>query len=300
MAMAKVMINNLATTEGIGYSATVSSSAFRSVSKYTGLYNVEEIYNGEWVLATGNNASTVYLYDMRASTPVYSKAIAFPTGYYLCKFELNGKIYIISTDSDVIDNVNIMEIELNSLTYNGNDGFDYQNKEKVVYVDTDVMVNKAFTGYVTKDNSKLIVLKGQYKTDGYEVSSGRVLVVDMNTIMSAENETTIGVKQTISCPELVSGWSSETVEMAIVGNTNDTRIQVIATACYYDSDGDENKFMKTLLTTEDTENIIAIKYKNQYFSKVQPQLLSAGGPDVRAGKTFIGWMGYPETGTLEV
>ena len=50
----------------------------------------------------------------------------------------------------------------------------------------------------------------------------------------------------------------------------------------------------------DTENIIALKYKNQYFSKVEPQTLSAGGPDVRAGKTFIGWMGYPETGTMEV
>lgn len=50
----------------------------------------------------------------------------------------------------------------------------------------------------------------------------------------------------------------------------------------------------------DTENIIAIKYKNEYFSKVQPQTLSAGGPDVRAGKTFIGWQGYPETGTMEV
>lgn len=50
----------------------------------------------------------------------------------------------------------------------------------------------------------------------------------------------------------------------------------------------------------DTENIIALKYKNEYFSKVQPQTLSAGGPDVRAGKTFIGWQGYPETGTMEV
>ena len=50
----------------------------------------------------------------------------------------------------------------------------------------------------------------------------------------------------------------------------------------------------------DTENIIALKYKNKYFSKVQPQTLSAGGPDVRAGKTFIGWQGYPETGVMEV
>ena len=55
-----------------------------------------------------------------------------------------------------------------------------------------------------------------------------------------------------------------------------------------------------LSNVEDSEDIIAVIYKNEYFSKIKPQTLSAGGPDVRAGKTFIGWMGYPETGTMEV
>ena len=63
----------------------------------------------------------------------------------------------------------------------------------------------------------------------------------------------------------------------------------------------ENIMEMDKLTGEiDDSEIIAIKYKNNYFYKQVAEQLSAGGGDVRAGKTFIGWMGYPETGTLEV
>ena len=63
----------------------------------------------------------------------------------------------------------------------------------------------------------------------------------------------------------------------------------------------ENSMEMDKLTGEiDGSEIIAIKYKNNYFYKQVAEQLSAGGGDVRAGKTFIGWMGYPETGTLEV
>ena len=51
---------------------------------------------------------------------------------------------------------------------------------------------------------------------------------------------------------------------------------------------------------KDTKNILALKYKDEYFYSMKGNVLSAGGPDVRAGKTFIGWLGTPETGTLEV
>ena len=37
-----------------------------------------------------------------------------------------------------------------------------------------------------------------------------------------------------------------------------------------------------------------------YTTLYDPHILTAGQPDVRAGKTFIGWMGIPETGTMEV
>lgn len=95
-------------------------------------------------------------------------------------------------------------------------------------------------------------------------------------------------------PEYITPVQSYTVgnysvENGLHSNKNTTRIILIIR---YSLIG--------LIGVEDIENVIAVIYKNQYFSKVQPQVLSAGGPDVRAGKTFIGWMGYPETGTLEV
>lgn len=48
------------------------------------------------------------------------------------------------------------------------------------------------------------------------------------------------------------------------------------------------------------ENIVALKYKEQYFYKMKPEELSAGTGDVKKGKTFIGVKGIPEEGTLEV
>ena len=51
--------------------------------------------------------------------------------------------------------------------------------------------------------------------------------------------------------------------------------------------------------SEDTENIIGVKYKGKTFYSLQGGQLTAGGPDVRKGKTYIGWMGYPETGIAE-
>lgn len=52
----------------------------------------------------------------------------------------------------------------------------------------------------------------------------------------------------------------------------------------------------------DTENIIALKYNGDiYYKRAYPaQTLTAGQQDVRLGKSFIGWMGQPESGLLEV
>ena len=49
-----------------------------------------------------------------------------------------------------------------------------------------------------------------------------------------------------------------------------------------------------------TNTVVAIKYANSYWYPTLGESLSAGQGDVREGKTFIGWMGYPEMGTMEV
>ena len=57
-----------------------------------------------------------------------------------------------------------------------------------------------------------------------------------------------------------------------------------------------------LYLTSTNEVLIGLKYNGEtYYKQIYPAgTLTAGQPDVRAGKTFIGYMGIPETGTMEV
>lgn len=70
--------------------------------------------------------------------------------------------------------------------------------------------------------------------------------------------------------------------------------------------GYDNKNSSTSTILYDTiyigveEEVIAIKYQNKIYYNSQVESLTAGQPDVRAGKTFIGYMGYVEEGTMEV
>lgn len=60
------------------------------------------------------------------------------------------------------------------------------------------------------------------------------------------------------------------------------------------------KNLHKLETGLDTNNIMGIKYKNQYFYNIKNYLLTAVQEDVKVGKTFIGNGGMPQTGTMEV
>ena len=62
----------------------------------------------------------------------------------------------------------------------------------------------------------------------------------------------------------------------------------------------DNKHLYRYIKGLDSTKVVAIKYLNSYWYPTLAQSLSAGQPDVREGKTFIGYMGYPEIGTMEV
>lgn len=55
--------------------------------------------------------------------------------------------------------------------------------------------------------------------------------------------------------------------------------------------------LQYVTTTPGYQELIGIKYNGEYFYKPKARVLTAGQPDVRQGKTYIGWMGYPEVGT---
>lgn len=75
----------------------------------------------------------------------------------------------------------------------------------------------------------------------------------------------------------------------LVPDTNYTNI-----LCY------GKEYLTRISNSVDVENIIGVIYKGKKFYSIKQGDLSAGGSDVKAGKTFIGYMGEIETGTLEV
>ena len=119
-------------------------------------------------------------------------------------------------------------------------------------------------------------------------SSIRLNVFDLQEILLAEDQSSVTNIQQYNINN-----RNAYGEFEIVGNSTDTMIQI-----FY---ANGTKYaMYTLLNSIDEEKLIGVMYKNKYFMHIDEHLLTAGQPDVKAGKTFIGWMGYPETGTMGV
>lgn len=109
--------------------------------------------------------------------------------------------------------------------------------------------------------------------------------------------------ETISYNKFIRGGWTDAYANSIAGrdlpiiSTDFSRIYSIVCA------NDGNSFAKTIimqiLLDKDIKNIIGVKYKNKVFYATKKQL-TATVEDVRKDKTFIGFKGIPETGTMEV
>lgn len=151
--------------------------------------------------------------------------------------------------------------------------------EKEFYIKTRSSDARGYNIDITSDGQYLIA--GGQTESGYS-STSFVCICKIEDIYTIENRKTLSAISTYNVP--YTSYNS-------YFNTDCSQIIVYK----------ENSMEMDKLTGEiDGSEIIAIKYKNNYFYKQVAEQLSAGGGDVRAGKTFIGWMGYPETGTLEV
>ena len=137
-------------------------------------------------------------------------------------------------------------------------------------------------GIVSNDGKNLIYILGIIEYSN--VSNACVVVQDISNILTIEENSELEYKQYTSLSNLAFASKNEVLSQ----NQDGTRIFI-----------GSSKLTTSLTTSLDIENIIGVKYKNQFFMKIQNHLLTAGGGDVRAGKTYIGWMGYPETGTAE-
>ena len=192
----------------------------------------------------------------------------------ICIEGLNKMIefYTVSSYAQII--IYSLNIEGNKIS---------STREKTIKTDLKTSSNdKIWGSFITNDLSKLIMMYGRGG------SSIRLNVFDLQEILLAEDQSSVTNIQQYNINN-----RNAYGEFEIVGNSTDTMIQI-----FY---ANGTKYaMYTLLNSIDEEKLIGVMYKNKYFMHIDEHLLTAGQPDVKAGKTFIGWMGYPETGTMGV
>ncbi len=136
--------------------------------------------------------------------------------------------------------------------------------------------NNARNAFVTLDNQYYIEDNVHYNALGG--MSNRDLKVYKLNQTTTEAWTAI---QTLTC----GANDNDVVKFNVIGNKG-----------FAGNGGRLYRYIQGL----DTEKLVAIKYKNSYWYPTLATTLSAGQSDVREGKTFIGYMGYPEIGTMEV
>lgn len=161
---------------------------------------------------------------------------------------------------------------------------------KTIYLDTN---NKGFAGLVITNDNKVIILQAQ--ESGARCARPNYAnyfiykIFDLEDILNADNNSTIQSKYN----KIVNNES-------MLVTDNNSKIFGFGV---YASEGASSRNtlqLSSLSLEEDLTNCIGLKYKGNYFYRQDPHILTAGQPDVRAGKTFIGWMGTQEVGTMEV
>lgn len=300
------------------YQAVTSTSINYLVTTYQGtsISNVDGDNNPACIRITEDNryccfytvysnqgvARETYIWDIHSK----SYPVRITNGLsFVGVSAFNNSVYGIQSysQSDKIA-IDVFEIK------KGDDGTSYVDESTVrrAYVPLTGTTNTKciFPGMcmVTNDGKRLICVAGDYISFGSRRLKPHIIVIDMEEVMATpegvgsgiNNYTEVSKLQDYSTGYNISSGGYHYTILPMFKNKSSVRIYIMITTDYNIT----KQHIYGMINAEDTENIVAVIYKNEYFSKVQPQTLSAGGPDVRAGKTFIGWQGYPETGTMEV
>lgn len=186
-----------------------------------------------------------------------------------------------------------LTIRVYSVALNGSSSFSF-TREKEIYATTSSYVYPAGVGRVSVDGSKILLccLSGANVSS---FSSIGIQVFNISDILGATNKDNITPIQTVSYA--LTGTSGlEPFEIKLEDNGNSTIFKLfVSNINSYITLG-----FQTLQVPTDTDSIIALKYKNEYFRRINSSGLTAIQGDVKTGKTFIGYDGIPQTGTMEV
>ena len=266
---------------GSGYSAIKTDGVHEVTSDY--------IHNGTLYIADDDryayiNFNMTYLYFFRLLSDDNEEILSNP---YRTNGYINSYSLVVSSFDKIISFDSNMSAEIYSIIFT--DGGVSISKDKTITLNNASSGN-VYTKYITRDNTKLIIVKGEsYRSNNFQPYVYRNVcdyIYDLTEILSENDGATIDYLQ-----KNFFGEELSTDSLEIQGNINDTKIIITVGNTY------EKMFM--IKNVIDTENLLGIKYKNQFFGRITAHVLTAGGPDVRAGKTYIGWQGYPETGIAE-
>lgn len=151
---------------------------------------------------------------------------------------------------------------------------------------------------LTNNNEKIIIIRSN-KDSGISYSYSNIEIYNLNELLNIEdggNLSSISSEYSQKLTPLNTSNLSEQTHQ-IWQNIDGTKCIVYGD---YQISIPRQKDMHTLSFEKDLQHVIGLKYNGNYFYRQDPHILTAGQPDVRAGKTFIGWMGTQETGTMEV
>ena len=131
-----------------------------------------------------------------------------------------------------------------------------------------------------------------------QVSSVKFITDEIkNIFVSLDNKYCVTVKgSTIKVYEIDTTANSAWTPVQTLNNSGNKyfNLQISNGICINSSD------VYRLTRGINQNQTVAIKYKNTYWYPTLATALSANQEDVKEGKTFVGYMGYPETGTMEV
>jgi hypothetical protein len=160
---------------------------------------------------------------------------------------------------------------------------------------------------ITPDNSRVILMTSERSGDSRKNSTLRVAVINIDDILNANDGDVINPTQYSNLVFNEHNYTTSNNIFEIVTNSDGTIIFVynnssiahlasvsagFGYALYYNA-------QLWTLSVENSQQLLGIRYKNQFFRNTNSQLLSATASDVASGKTFIGYDGTVQTGTLE-
>lgn len=140
--------------------------------------------------------------------------------------------------------------------------------------------------FVTPDYKKLILVYGHVRAyNGTQTyTKWYVSILDLEDLLRMDSE------------EMLTPIVTELQRSSMLSGTTYRGVYSVAGDTYIGMSGTSWLIISTGM---DNQNMIGVTYKGMFFSRIQYGNLTAGQLDVKKGKTFIGWQGYPETGTRE-